>query len=252
MSSDPPTKSFLDHITTSVAVLGSLITISLTVWNSHTKEKIDQRETELKAQTASLDAEVRRRTTSVDESKERVERYKWVYSIVPELSAPDASKRNAALAMVRLALTKEEAEGLLAGLQQSPNAQVRQAAEQGAVAIAAIENAELNKLVLQMNAPNADDRRRSTGRLERDFADSSAAISLVLTQLSAAQMDKLSPSGLINSLYYLSRTEPGAWTADEVTVATETIPRIRAKNAGPQTQAELARVEAVVKTATRK
>jgi hypothetical protein len=43
-----------------------------------------------------------------------------------------------------------------------------------------------------------------------------------------------------------------AWTADEVTVATETLPRIRAKNAGPQTQAELSRVEAVVKTATRK
>ena len=252
MTTTLSTKSFLDYATTFIAIVGSSITILMTVLNSQTKQKIDQGEIEFKLQTAKLDAEMRRRMTTVDESKERVERYKWVYSIVPELTAQDLSKRSAALAMVRLALTKDEADGLLVGLQQSSNPQIRQAAEQGVLAISAIENAELNKLVMQMNSQNADDRRRSTGRLERDFSDSTEAIALVLEQLSATKVAKLSPTGLINSLYYLSRTDVGAWSYDEVATAGEAFSRIRAAKVGPQTQTELTRAEALVRSMPRK
>ncbi len=251
MSDLPSQKSWLERATTAVGIAGSLITVALTAWNAQTKQQIDQREADLKMQTAALDAELRRRSTSVEESKERVERYKWVYGLVPELSAADGSKRNAALAMVRLALSKEEAEGLLAGLQQSPDEQVRKAAAQGVVTIANIENAELVRLVSQVNAAGADERRRATGRLQRDFNDSAEAISLALKLLDASQVDKLSPSGLINVLYFLSRTDPRAWTPTEIAAANRVLPGVRARNAGPQTQAELGRVEDTVKAAGR-
>ena len=153
--------------------------------------------------------------------------------------------------MVRLALSKEEAEGLLAGLQQSPDEQVRKAAAQGVATIANIENAELVRLVSQVNAAGSDERRRATGRLQRDFNDSAEAISLALKLLDASQVDKLSPSGLINVLYFLSRTDPRAWTPTEIAAANRVLPGVRARNAGPQTQAELGRVEDTVKAAGR-
>ena len=245
----PSQASFLARFSTSVALASSLVTIGLTVWNTQTKQQIDQREAELKIQTAALDAELKRRSTTVEESKERVDRYKWVYGLVPDLSASDATKRNAALAMVRLALTKPEAEGLLAGLQQSPNEQVREAAQQGVATIAAIENAELAKLVDQMNADNADERKRATARLQRDYDDSSVAIGLVLRQLGAAEIDRLSPSGLINALYFLGRTDAYAWTQDTIRQAKEVFPQIRARKVGPQTQTALAGAEEVAKRA---
>ena len=40
-------------------------------------------------------------TATIEESKERVERYKWVYGLVPALTEADPTRRNAALAMVR-------------------------------------------------------------------------------------------------------------------------------------------------------
>lgn len=251
MDTQGTTRSWFDRIVAGVGVLGTLVTIVLTIWNAQTKQLIDQREADLKIQSAALDAELRRRSTSVEESKERVERYKWVYSLVPELSVQDGAKRNAALAMVRLALSKEEADGLLAGLQQSPNEEVRKAAAQSVATIAKIENAEIVRLVSQMNAPGVDERRRATGRLQRDFNDSADAIVEALKLLNSDQIDKLSPSGLINVLYFLSRTDPRAWTQDARSLAGQVLPLVRARNAGPQTQAELSRVEETLKAAAR-
>lgn len=251
MSNDLPQKSWLERVVTLVGVAGSVVTVALTVWNAQIKQQIDQREADLKSQTAALDAELRRRSPNLEESKERVERYKWVYGLVPELSAQDGTKRNAALAMVRLALSKEEAEGLLAGLQQSPNEEVRKAAVQSVATIARIENAELARLVFQMNAAGVDERRRATGRLQRDFNDSTEAISLALKQLDADQIDKLSSNGLINILYFLSRTDPRAWTQEETAAAARVLPGVRSRGGGPQTLAELARVQDIAKAATR-
>lgn len=250
MSDKIISRSWLDRIAAGVGVLGTIVTILLTIWNTHTKQQIEQLEANLSIQNAALDAEVRRRSTSVEESKERVERYKWVYGLVPELSAQDGARRNAALAMVRLALSKQEAEGLLAGLQQSPNEEVRKAAAQGVVTIANIETAEIVRLVSQMNSPGVDERRRATGRLQRDFKDSAEAIVAALKLLQSDQIDKLSPNGLINVLYFLSRTDPSAWTPEARSLAEQVLPLVRARNPGTQTRAELARVEDTIKAAT--
>jgi len=242
----------LTRLGTWVTIFGSVLTMVLTFWNTQTKQQIDQREARLKEQNQLLEADLRQRSTSIEESKERVDRYKWVYSLVPDLSAEDGAKRNAALAIMRLALSKAEADSLLAGLQQSPVKEVRDAAEQGAKAIVAIESAELTALVKQMNATSADDRKRATGRLQRDFGDSAAAISLVLRQLGPEQVAQLSPSGLINALYYLGRTNPDAWTPEEIQQANSTFLQIRQRSAGKaQTLSALTVAENVVKPAAK-
>jgi hypothetical protein len=65
-------KPFVERISLWIGVLGSIITILLTVWNAQTKAAIDKREADLKT----LEVGLKQRSTGVEESKERVERYK--------------------------------------------------------------------------------------------------------------------------------------------------------------------------------
>jgi hypothetical protein len=213
-----------------------VITIVLTLWNAHTKSQIDQREEDLKA----LEVRLKERSTGIEESKERVERYKWVWSLLPSLTEKDSTKRNFTVSLVRLALTKDEAEQLFAGLQLSASPELRQAAQQG---IQSIENQEINRLVLQINANSADDRKAAVARLEREYSSSSAAISLVLDLYSSDRISALSPSGTINGLYYLSSTDPQAWSSPIVKAARETVARISERNPGEQTKAAIEKLK---------
>src|SRR5438876_9995698 len=72
----------MDRLSTFVGVVGSIVTISLTLWNTHTKSLIDEREGRLK----DLEASLKERTTGIEESKERVDRYKWVFSLFGDLN----------------------------------------------------------------------------------------------------------------------------------------------------------------------
>ena len=243
----PAEKSRLDRASVVVGITGTLITVVLTVWNAWAKTEIDRRQEELQVKTADLDAEIRRRGTTIEESKERVERYKWVYSLVPSLTETDPTKRNAALAMVRLALSTNEAQALLTGLQQSPDESVRRAATLGFNEIAAIEDADvLRRLIMQMNSASTEERKRATGRLEQEFAASPQAIDLVIARLQPGNLNSLTPSGLINSLYYLARTDPAAWTPQNARAADAALPALRQRATGTQTKNELGAVESVL------
>ena len=247
----PKRQSWLERASVSVGILGTLITVVLTVWNARAKEEIDRRQAELSQRTMDLEAEIKRRSATIEESKERVERYKWVYGLVPALTEADPTRRNAALAMVRLALSTEEAQALLSGLQQSPNPEVVKAATQGFREIAAIADAEIARLVAQMNSPNADESKRATGRLERDYEDSSQAIGLVLDRLKPPNLATLSPSGFLNTLYYLARTNPKSWSTEQVQAADALLAAVRDRATGSQSKPELAALEAVVTKARR-
>lgn len=114
-------RSFSDQLGFWIGIAGSFVTIILTVWNTHTKTQIDKREEDLKA----LEIKLMERTTGIEESKERVDRYKWVLSLFPSLNGIDEKERNFTLNLARLALTKEEAEQLFAGLQASSDTALR-------------------------------------------------------------------------------------------------------------------------------
>ena len=83
-------KSFAEQITLWIGIAGTVITLVLTVWNSHTKSLIDKREEDLK----SLELKLKDRVTGVEESKERVDRYKWVFSLYPVLNGKDDKEKN--------------------------------------------------------------------------------------------------------------------------------------------------------------
>jgi hypothetical protein len=240
-ASPPRPGRFLDRLGLLVGTLGSAITILLTLWNAHTKQLIDEQEQELKA----FEARLKERSAGIEESKERVERYKWVLSLLPSLTEEDANKRSFTVALVRLALTRDEAEQLFAGLQQSGSQQVRRAAQQG---ITELQNQDLVRLVSQINADSADERKAATGRLLREYKSSAAAIAQVIGLYSAERLPSLSPSGVINGFYYLAGTDPEAWTPDSVQRAQDAVAAVAARGPGPQTKANMDRLTKFLET----
>jgi hypothetical protein len=222
----------MEKLSTFVGVVGSIITISLTLWNTHTKSLIDEREGRLKE----LEAGLKERSTGIEESKERVDRYKWVFSLFGELNDKDERKRNFTISLIRLALTTTEAEQLFTSLQTSSDKGLQEVGQTG---IAAIQVGPIIQLTAQLNASTPELRKSAVAALERDYKSSPQAIAQVLKTFEPDQIASLSPSGIINGLYYLSDTDPSTWNAQQVAAAKQAIARIEAKGAGPQTKSSL-------------
>jgi len=226
-------KPLFERLGAWIGTTGTLLTIVLTVWNTQTKNEIDRREKDLRA----LEVQLKARSAGVEESKERVERYKWVLSLLPGLTEKqDEAKRNFTVALVHLALTQEEAEQLFAGLQASSNQELQAVGQSG---VEALETEAINRLVLQMNANTAEERKAAVARIERDYNDSPLAITLTLKLYEADRIKSLSPSGAINGLYFLSATDPEAWNQSHVTLARQALTQIQSRSIGEQTQAAM-------------
>ena len=101
--------------------------------------------------------------------------------------------------------------------------------------------AEIARLLQQLNAASADDRKAAGQRLQDDYTASTLAVTEALKQLAAERLSALSPSGRINMLYFLTRTAPLACDAGLETIGRETVARLR-RDAGQQTAAELQRL----------
>lgn len=227
-----PKPAFSAQLSFWVGLLGSLVTIVLTIWNTHTKSQIDKRESELQA----LEMKLKERTTGVEESKERVDRYKWVLSLFPALNGKDEQERNFTLNLARLALTKDEAEQLFAGLQASSDTALRSIGQTG---ITAIQNEPITMLVSQMNASTAQVRKSAVATLVRDYGASPQAITNTLRMYDASNINSLSPSAIINGLVYLSTTEPDAWDKQQLKTGRQVAATIEARRPGSQTRAAL-------------
>ncbi len=106
----------------------------------------------------------------------------------------------------------------------------------------------LTTLVGQLNDESADVRRAAGGRLARDNSSNPQAIGLVLGMLSPQNLESLSPSGLINGLYFLNRSNADVWTEQQRQLARDAIRQVRASKSaiGPQTAQELSELEARV------
>lgn len=224
-----------DRLTRWIGITGSLVTVVLTGWNAYTKTQIDQREAALK----SLELSLKERSAGLEESRERVERYKWVLGLFPDLVNTDERKRNFTVNLIRLALTKDEAAQMFTGLQASSDTGLRSIGQSTVAAIAAEPIAEL---VAQMNADTPEARKRAVAELQRRYASSSQAITLTLRTFDADMIGRLSPSAVINGLYFLANTEPAAWSGTQVAAARQAIARIEGRGAGAQTTAALAQL----------
>lgn len=237
---NPKNKSFYERISFWIGIVGTITTLILTIWNANTKMQIDQREADLKE----LEVKLQERSTGVEESKERVERYKWVFSLFPNLNGTDAQEKNFAINLVRLALTKDEAQQLFTGLQASSDTTLQSLGQNG---INVIENEPIFILVSQMNASTAEVRKHAVAMLLQDYKTSSQAISLTLRSYDPDKIKSLSASGAINGLYYLGLTDREAWNEEQILEGRAIAKRIKDSNPGPQTQKALDTFEAILK-----
>lgn len=234
-------KTFYEKLSFWVGVIGSIVTITLTIWNTHTKSQIDKREEDLKT----LEIKLKERTTGIEESKERVERYKWVLSLFPSLNAKDEKEKNFSVNLMRLALTKDEAEQLFTGLQSSSDTSLQLLGENG---IAVIQNEPIAFLVAQMNAEKAETRKSAVARLIQEYKSSAPAISLTLRMYDAGKLNTLSPSAIINGIVFLKATDASVWNSKQLITAKETVTKIRRNNPGPQTNSVLTEFENFITT----
>ncbi len=215
-----------------IGVLGSMVTIVLTIWNTYTKSQIDRSEAELKKLEIRLD----NRKADFEESKDRVERYKWVLSLFPVLTSADKEQRTFTLNLARLALSKEDAAQLFAGLQSSSDTTLRKL---GNAAVSAIESEPIAKLVSQMNAQTASVRKQAVAALVKKYSSAPQAITLTLRPLDERNIDNLSSSAIINSLYFLSATEPSSWNSVQYLAAQNACIYLERRGVGKQTRAAL-------------
>ncbi len=165
-----------------------------------------------------------------------MDRYKWVLGLFPDMVATDERKRNFTVTLIRLALTKDEAEQMFTGLQTSSDTALRSI---GQSTVAAIASEPIAALVAQMNADTPASRKHAVAELERQYASSSQAITLALRTFDADMIAKLSPSAVINGLYFLANTDAGAWNAAQLASARQAIARIEGRSPGAQTTAAL-------------
>lgn len=234
-------KTFYDKLSFWVGLIGSIVTITLTFWNTHTKSQIDKREEDLKT----LEIKLKERTAGIEESKERVERYKWVLSLFPSLNATDEKEKNFSVNLMRLALTKDEAEQLFTGLQSSSDTTLQSLGENG---IAVIQNEPITILVSQMNAEKAETRKSAVAKLIQEYKSSAQAISLTLRMYDAGKLNSLSSSAIINGIVFLKATDSTAWNSQQILIAKETVRKIRSNNPGPQTNSVLNEFEKFIST----
>lgn len=156
-----------------------------------------------------------------------------------------SKRKNFTLNIARLALTKEEAEQLFAGLQSSSDTALQAIGQAG---IKTIQNESITVLVSQMNGNTADVRKSAVATLERIYASNRQAITLTLVTYDENNIGNLSPSAIINGLYFLSSTDPSAWDYQQLKAAKLVINRVEAMNPGPQTMAALNAFKAKLKT----
>jgi hypothetical protein len=103
--------------------------------------------------------------------------------------------------------------------------------------------ADIDRLLRQINAPTAEERKPAAAQLLDRYSGSPAAISATLDLFDPERIGSLSPSGLINALYFLTRTAPLAWDANLEARGREAAGRISSRTGvGPQTIAEVDRL----------
>lgn len=248
MSPDPaPTPSgpgsLAGRIGSWIGVISAAVTVVLTGVNAYWSNRISRIETELQREQIRIQRELEEQRIQLDAGRERLERFTFAQALLEDLLDDQEPARSLKINLVNLALTEEESRDLWEGLRASQDEQVR------TLGTTAVESA-LARLVQQMDAPTRDERVRTVQRLIDEYAASPQAVEQALLMLEMPRVATLSPSGRINVMVYLGRTEPGAWTPETLGRVEAALAAMRARARsgeaaiGDQTRAVLQELEA--------
>lgn len=120
---------------------------------------------------------------------------------------------------------------------------VAQSLRQFEIWFARQDEAEINRLLQQMNGATPEVRRPAGQIMQDRYTSSSAAIAGALALFTPERVASLSSSGRINSLYFLTRTAPLAWDADLEAKGRLLVEQVRRlPGVGADTEAELQRL----------
>jgi len=217
---------FTNNVSVWLGIITSIITVALTIYTAYNKAKID-----------SLEDKLKERSATVEESRERVDRYKWVFSLYNDLTDTDKRRSKFAGSLITLALTDTESKKLFSGLQTSSDKVLQNLGKNGLVSL---NNATIVSLVSKIDTLSIPDRTSAVGELEKHYASSPVAITLVLNLYNPDNIKTMSSNGVINGLYYLNRTIPKVWSKQQIEQGKEVASRIAVLNPGTKTQKELA------------
>ncbi|SDF63480.1 hypothetical protein SAMN05216464_12245 [Mucilaginibacter pineti] len=231
---------FSNTLTVWIGIITSITTIVLTIYTTSNKVRLDQLETDFKD-----------RSAKVEESKERVERYKWVYSLYSDLNNTDVRKKNFTVGLITLALNDQESKKLFSALQTSNDTLLQGVGQSGLKALKAIANNDIAVLVSKIDTSNYNERVKAVGKLESDYIASPPAITMVLNLYNPDNIVTLSPDGIINGLYFLNRTNPKAWNQQQIKQGQDVTDQIKTLNPGPNTLKELAKFNKILTQAAK-
>ncbi|AYL97403.1 hypothetical protein [Mucilaginibacter celer] len=237
----PAKPLFSNTVTVWIGIISSIITIILTVYTTSNKVRLDK-----------LENSLNERSTEVEESKERVARYQWVYSLYGDLNSTDVRRKNFAVGLITLALNDNESKKLFSALQTSTDTVLQSVGQSGLRALkASTVNTELASLISKVDTSNTAARISAVGELEKKYASSPEAITQILNFYSSGNIATLSPDGIINGLYFLNRTDPTVWSQQQIQQGQDIMQRILALKPGPNTAKELKKFKTILETAAR-
>ncbi|PWK75312.1 hypothetical protein LX99_03805 [Mucilaginibacter oryzae] len=233
--------AFSNTVTVWIGIVSSIITIILTVYTTSNKVRLDK-----------LENSLNERSTEIEESKERVARYQWVYSLYGDLNSTDVRRKNFAVGLITLALNDNESKKLFSALQTSTDTVLQSVGQSGLRALkASAINTELASLISKVDTSNTAARISAVGELEKKYASSPEAITQILNFYSNENISTLSPDGIINGLYFLNRTDPTVWSQQQVQQGQDIIQRILALKPGPNTEREVKKFRVILQTAAK-
>jgi hypothetical protein len=201
-----------------VSALLSIIVMGLNAyWSYRNSEKAD----ELEQRRLNL----RNQEFALSEGKERMARYAFVHGLFSSvLNEKDQGHRTLAVNLINLALTETEATKLFSGLQASADNRMQQLGNVGSDLVAMID------LIANMDAAVKESRLEAVDSLIKNYRADSRAVTHALSVLEMPKVSRLSASGRINALVFLSNTEETAWTSALVARANDAISAMRQRH----------------------
>lgn len=105
-----------------IAVISSIVTIGLTVYNTTLNAKIQKTELQLKQ----VETEIKRQSQELEVRREKTSRYEFVNKLLPDILKKDKAQVILTTNLITLALTEEEAKKLFDGFQSSRDKDIQE------------------------------------------------------------------------------------------------------------------------------
>lgn len=223
------------------AVAAPLATLALGYFTFQSQRQVDELQRRADEQHAVLQEEISARSQDMERERDRVETYRFVATLGPQMTGGTESERSFTRAVIT-AVLREEAPALFGAMQGSKDPAISEAGAAG------LNEGGVEMIVGRLNHASRTVRAVAVADLLHGYLDSPLTVDALLAQLGAEQLGELTPQGIVNCLYILRRTSPAAWDQGDVASAQEAMAGVRGRDPGKDTLNELAELRKLLDT----